>query len=73
MKKKWEGTHFTTTKVYYKAAGIKTAQPILTKVQKKEFNGGRTVFSTNHVSAVNPKKRTLTATSYTIYKFENVS
>ena len=42
-------------KIYYKAIVIKTAQPILTKVQK-QFNGGRIVFSTNHVGAVGKEK-----------------
>ena len=58
-------------KIYYKAVVIKTAQLILTKVQK-QFNGGRIVFSTNHVGAVG-KEKELWPKLYTIYKFENVS
>ena len=42
-------------RIYYRAAVIKTAQSILTKVQK-QFNGGRIVFSTNHVGAVGKEK-----------------
>ena len=58
-------------RIYYKAAVIKTAQSILTKVQK-QFNWRKIVFSTNHVGAVGEQKE-LWPKLYTLYKFENVS